>query len=108
MPPPAPRARTAISTVGVVAWPQSMTSIPMLCRVAAVSAETTAPDGRPSRPMTTVGVAPERSSQSANPATLLTMSSGVRFVPGDPPIVPRNPEILLIRGMQGWFKDRRR
>ena len=96
MPAPAPAKVTAISTVGVVDNPRSMTSIPKAMRVLATKSRTMEPEIRASRPMMTLAGLPFCNNQVPKAAVHSTMSWGVKFCPGSPPMVPLMPEIDLI------------
>ena len=119
MPPSACCWMTAISVVGVVESPRSITSMPMLCNVLHTRRFTMSPEMRASRPTTmrileqpafrkslssnceeavcsTDAVAFCSSKKVAKAVVNLTTSTGVRFSPMVPPIVPRIPEMDLI------------
>jgi hypothetical protein len=90
----------AISTVGVVEKPKSMTSIPRLTKVFTTNWLTILPDILPSRPTTILAGNDLSCLLSAimlpNEAVNLTISIAVKDSPGFPPIVPLMPEMLLI------------
>ena len=94
----------AISTVGVVDKPRSITSIPNPVSVAVTSWLTMAPLIRPSRPTTTLAGVPALPACSHNSepkaAVNFTTSIGERVSPGLPPMVPLIPEILLINATE--------
>ncbi len=87
---------TAISTVGVVVIPRSVTLNPQASNVLAHKLFTIAPLILPSRPIMIVPVLPDACSQPAYAALNFTISKGERLLPGLPPIVPLMPEILFI------------
>jgi hypothetical protein len=63
-----------------------------------------APDILPSRPITTVFLSVLVFSQVPKAAVNLTTSIGVNALPGAPPIVPRIPEIDLIKATDFLFR----
>lgn len=96
-PPEADNPTTANSTVGVVANPRSTTVIPSLLNVVETNKAISVPDFLASLPRTTFkGEALFLFTQVPYAAENLTISKGVRFSPGLPPIVPRIPEIDFI------------
>jgi len=95
---------TASSTVGVVASPRSVTVIPMLLSVLITRSLTTGPEILASRPTTIL-----RTSlfllftQEPKAALNFTISTGVRFSPDLPPIVPLIPDIDFIKVIVRYF-----
>ena len=101
MPPSSLANRTAISVVGVEAKPHLTTSMPHPMRVPTTSCSTMSPDRRASLPTTTLYRSPlgcgfRWGRVAAYAAVNLTISTGVRALPGAPPMVPRMPEMDLI------------
>ena len=88
---------TYISTVGVVEYPRSITWMPIPTSVCMASWLTISPEILPSLPTTTEASGVDFKIQAPNPATLSTMSTGVRLSPRFPPMVPLIPEIDLIK-----------
>lgn len=103
IPPAAPSAGTAISTVGVVDRPKSTTSMPIPFNVAQTRSEIIFPEGLASRPTTTF-LLPSVRIIRAKAAVNFTTSKGVRASPLLPPIVPLIPDIDLINVTRVEFK----
>ena len=98
IPPSAFSKGTAISTVGVVDNPKSITSIPSPTKVETTKFWIISPDKRASLPMTTFkfSLLEYVFSQVPYAAANLTASTGVRLSLVLPPMVPRIPDIDLI------------
>ena len=105
IPPLAPSMVTASSVVGVEARSMSTTSQPIPIRVPTTTFFTISPEMRASRPTTilllfTVHVL---RISVAYAEVNFTMSSGLSPSPATPPMVPRIPEIDLIRVIDKWI-----
>ena len=99
-PPQALSIATANSVVGVEAKPMLITSKPMLISVPQTTWLTISPEMRASRPTTILRRYLRLTTFSrklAKAATDLAISTGLSVSPLRPPIVPRNPEIDLIK-----------
>ncbi len=95
IPPSAFSAVTAISTVGVVARPKSITSKPIPIKFPTTIWCTISPEMRASLP-TTIFFASFSFSIVPNAKVNFAMSIGVKASPDFPPIVPRMPDIDFI------------
>ena len=108
IPPSAFSKMTAISVVGVEAYPALMTSTPQESNVPQTTCSTISPDMRASLPTTTLYLSPSglgllSLSFTQYAYTNFTMSTGVRASPGAPPIVPRIPEMDLMSVIIIWY-----
>ena len=99
MPPQAPSMATAISVVGVEARPMLTTSKPIPMRVPQTTFLTISPEMRASRPTTILLLCTlvVRRISVAYALVNFTMSRGFRPSPARPPMVPRMPEMDLMR-----------